>query len=266
MKKRQTINLILSVVLSVLALASTNRSQGQQTFKLPPDNLMAESESTRKRIFELRQAKDLKSLVKLADEIESTWPQKNTIFYAGLMITVCGELSSADFDNDQQYLLLRKYAKQALEKSEQMPIEQEVELVGFTGGTLEYSLKLVNEENWSIDRTERTKLWCHAWQRLEKEIDKNYNISKRFEPNYNLPLEKRRQEQEKDYNQRKLHRIYKEFSKAFEMYATDVYSRKPENTSELRYYLNNCVQDSQLRESILTKVEKNLADSQKPSI
>jgi hypothetical protein len=262
MKKRQTINLILSVVLIVLALASTNRSQGQQTFKLPPDNLMAESESTRKRILELGQAKDLKGLIKLADEIETTWPKRNIIFYAGLMITVCGELSSADFNDNQQYVLNRKYAKQALEKSEQMPIEQEVVLVAQFHVGQEYTFNLLKEENWSTDRTERSKLWCHAWQRLEKEIDKDYGVSKRFEPNYNLPLEKRKQEQERDYNQRKLHRIYKEFSIEFERYATEAYSRKPENTSELRYYLNNCVQDSQLRESILTKVEKNLADSQ----
>jgi hypothetical protein len=226
------------------------------------DDLLNESGKVRQRIFELRKAKDLSGLVKLADEVEATWPQKSIIYYAGLMIDICGDLSSADFNDDRQYLFLRKYTKQALEKSDQMPIEQEVVLVGFTHGDIEYVLKLVKEENWSNDRTERTKLWCHAWQRIENGIDKNYDVSEHVIPDHKLPAKERQRLRQKDYEQRTLRRIYKEFSQAFERYSVYVYSKKPANTPELRYYLESCVQDAQLREVILTKVENNIANPQ----
>ena len=240
-------------------ISGYSESSTNELSSLQKNSLMAESEKIRKRILELRQTKELEDLEVLADEVEEEWAQKDIVLYAGLMIAINGALASTDFNDNRQYLLLRKYRKLALEKSDQMPIEQEVELLGFTHGDIEYELNLVKEKNWSSDRTERTKLWCHAWQRLEKEIDKNYDVSKRFELNYNLPSEKRRQEQEKDFKQRRLHRIYKEFSKAFERYATDAYSRKPANISELRYFLKSCVQNAQLREDVLTKVENKIA-------
>jgi len=239
-----------------------SKSNSKEPLRLQKEDLMAESEKVRKRIFELRRTKDLKTLVALADEVEATWAQRDIIFYTGLMIDICGALSSADFDDDTQYLFLRKYVKQALEKSDQMLIEQEVLLVEFTQGDIEYVLNLVKAENWPADRTERTKLWCHAWQKLEKEIDKNYDVSKEYRPNYNLSPEKRREENERNFTQRKLRRIYNTFSRAFELYATFVYSKKPANTSELRYYLESCFQDVQLRERILTKVENNISNAQ----
>ncbi|GEM_PF-3463523 len=259
--------LIFAVLVSVgwaknKIISAFSNSYPEESAQVQKEDLMVEAEKMRKRMFKVGKTKNLNALVALADEIEATWVQKDVMFYASLMVDICGELNSADYDDDRQYLFLRKYTKLALEKADQMPAEFEVRLLGFLSGNIEYVLKLVKEEDWSQDRTGRTKLWCHAWGHLEKEIDENHDVSKEFTRNPNLSNEQNRQAQTRHFYQRRARKIYAEFSESFERYVVFAYSKKPANTSELRYYLESYVQDVQLRERILTKVENNISNAQ----
>ena len=234
--------------------------QSQQKY----DN-WSEYEKVRERIRELRLSKDLYGLVRLQDEVEATWGKTQPIdvfgrnLYAGLMYDICSGISSYNFDNNEQYVLSRKCVKQALGKRDNMPIWQEVDLVNLLGGTNEYLLELVPEEKWVSDRKERVEYWGHAWQRLKGEVIENYDLTNRPVNKSNPTLEEK--EKIKTFaKQYKLHQVKASFSKLFKNFLTEVYTKPPYNTLELKENLKKYVTDAELKNSILVEVEQKIVE------
>ncbi len=150
------------------------------------------------------------------------------------MFEVCGAMGSYDFGSEEKYVLSRRCAKKALERAEQIPVEWELKLVSLLNGDIEYSLKLVPEGNWALDRTERVKYWCHAWQKLKQAIDDNYDFeSNRPISRRNMSAEER-QNAEKYNQQRLLQRDKKSFSGQFESFLVEAYSKPPCDVEELK--------------------------------
>ncbi|HKQ53961.1 MAG TPA: hypothetical protein VJT74_16415 [Pyrinomonadaceae bacterium] len=251
------------------------------------DALTNDYEQDRRRVKTLRQARDLDGLVALADEAEWKWATRDITRYAGLMLEICGSLSSDAFKDDRQYVLAHKYTKLALEKADRMPIELEVELARYLQGGPEYVTGQAKAEDWPQDRSERTRLWFHAWQRLGSKIDRSFDFSKELPPvippkeagrslpvgvapeaikdpklraEYAAALAERKQKQEASYTQRKLQKTEKEFSEALRRYVVEAYSQSPSDSAELNYYLNNFITDAQLRQSILDEVTSRTAE------
>ena len=106
------------------------------------------------RINALSKARDLKGLVKLANEIELKWSY-DAKAYSYMMIEICSSLASYDFKNERQYILTHKYAMLALQKADQMPLENEIRLVQYLGGDAEYFIGQLKPEDWPKDRRER---------------------------------------------------------------------------------------------------------------
>ena len=237
-----------------------DNTQKSQKNESNPVSDWTEYEKVRKRIFELSNARDLYGLVKLQEEVEGTWGKTQPIssltkanLYAGLMYEICGSFASQEFNNNERYSLARKCVKKALETRDKMLVWQEVELVPLST-TPEYLDKVFTEEQWKADRKKRAEFWFHAWQRLENEIDKNYDFeSNRPKKISNLSTEEK--EIAENYTKQvKLHKLMKNFSKQFQDFVFWTYTLPPYDNSELENFLNKYVSDVELKDSILQKV------------
>lgn len=224
---------------------------------------LLEYQKWQERIRASSDSRVLLGLVQLSDEIKSVWGKKSPKLYAGLMYEVCGAMGSYDFDNDEQYVFARRCTKQALERAEQIPVYWELKLVSLLNGDIEYLLKVVPQENWAQDRTERLKYWCHAWQKLEREIDENFDFEAN-RPIYrsNITADER-QKAEKYNQQRFLQRDKKTFSTPFQNFLIEAYTTPPYNTQELESHLQKCVSDVEMRKSIIATVEKKILEASK---
>lgn len=132
------------------------------------------------RLEELGREKNLEGLDKLAGEFEKKWFTKNKEKYAHMMLNICRTFGSWDLKNDRQYDLERKYAVLVLEKSanleemNQIPIELEFRLFGHVQNLFKFK-KAAQTKDWPNKRTAIARLYFHAWHRLEKAIDKNWD-------------------------------------------------------------------------------------------
>ncbi len=231
----------------------------------------------------LSKARDLKGLVRLANEIELKWSY-DTKAYSYMMIEICGSLASYDFKNDRQYILTHKYAKLALQRADQMPVENEVRLVQYLGGDIEYLTGQVNPEEWPQDRRERMQYWFHARRRLNSEIDRNFNVNKppllnvppaagpypsgiapegikdpQLRARYEAAVQANKQKIERFNRQHLLHKLDEELTKNLRRFIVGAYSKPPVDLAELTYYLSTYTTDDQLRQSILDEVQLNQA-------
>jgi len=227
---------------------------------------LIESQKWKERIRALTESRDLSGLVHLSDEIDFFWGKKSSKLYAGLMFEVCGAMGSYDFDNDEKYekyVLSRRCAKKALERAEQIPVEWELKLVSLLNGDIEYSLKLVPEENWRLDRRERLNHWCHAWQKLERAIDNNFDFEANRPISHPKMSAEERQKAEKYSQQRFLQQDKKSFSGQFEGFLVRAYSKPPYDAQELKSHLQSCVSEAPVRSRILEKVESRIIEGSK---
>ena len=132
------------------------------------------------RVRELRREKNLEGLDKLACELEKKWFAKNKENYGYMLLEICGAFGSSGFKTDIKYDLGRKYAMLALEKSaklkekNQIPIEVEFSLLGHLQSIFKLK-EAAKSKDWPNKRNAMAKLYFHAWHRLEKTIDKNWD-------------------------------------------------------------------------------------------
>lgn len=236
-----------------------------------------------KSVEALKEAKDLKGLARLADEIESKWATLNKDYYASLMVEVVGAFSGYDLKDDRLYALALKYAKAALEKGDWLPLEAEIKLVRFLEGGPEYTTGQIKAEEWARDRSERISYWLHAWQRLEKEINRNFDFDNRPRLNVLPPAgygpagiapesikdSKARAEYESaiaankeniaEYNKQwVLHQLDKYFTPHAMRFIVEAYSKPPYNLEELRKHLGTNIVDKGVKKRLLDEVTKNI--------
>jgi hypothetical protein len=116
-------------------------------------------------------AAELTSYVSLAEEIIDKWSKSNPEYLARLLLPICGELTSARFNDDRQYELSRKYALIALENADQIPLNLEFELSGHVGNR-----RPIQDQNIFVERRKKNvSAWLHAWGRVENAIDPNWD-------------------------------------------------------------------------------------------
>jgi hypothetical protein len=123
------------------------------------------------------------------------------------------------------------------------------------------------EENWEKDRRDRVNQLLHLWNRLEKNIDPNFDfndINNRLKGNVPVPAPnyipgitpesikdpeiRRKYEKAIEINKQKafkyneqiiLHKINKQFDEFVEKFLIDMYSEPPFNTAELSKFLKS---------------------------
>jgi len=231
---------------------------------------------------------DLKEYEKFADEIQSKWVGKNKEHYANLMLEICGPLSSGRFNEDRQYALAREYALSALEDTNEIPLETELELIGHVISDM-VTPRAPKGEIWSLQRKKDVEVRLHAWKRLIDAIDPNWDPNEILlspnavaasmgfpgtidpegikDPNlraeYEAAIQKNRQKIERYSEQNKLHKWLKRFPKRAEEYIILAYSKPPFNLEELKQYLEKYILDVKVKDRILSAVIKNMENQSK---
>ena len=230
-------------------------------------------------------AKNLDGLIQAADEIEAKWGNSGGGYYGRLMIHV-SSLIGNDFPDEKNYSLSQKYVVQALARADTFPVEVETRLLDFLMRDVASKEQTANGQSaWAKERSLKAVLWLHAWRRIEKGIDRNFDFNDRATLNVRPPPEtgapagvnpkgiedtRLRAQYEaaivanlkkaREYDlQMMLKYLDDYFPKKAEEYLVNVYSQPPRATAELERYLTQYISDQNRRKSILNRVARNLS-------
>jgi hypothetical protein len=128
------------------------------------------------RIEEHRKKRDLSALLAMDKEIEQKWRSTDVEMYARATLKLVQELGSNNLGQyNKQHGKAQKFAIKALEKADTFPLEVECEMLRYVQSDFDENGKKLKGESWKNLRKKRLKLWLHAWKRIEKTIDKNWN-------------------------------------------------------------------------------------------
>lgn len=227
--------------------------------------------------------RDLKAYEKFANDIEKKWRHKNRVYYARLMLKICGPLSSGIFKERRQHELAREYALSALEMPNDIPLITELELIGSVMTNI-IGTGVSKGEEFSKRRKKDTSIRLHAWKRLINAIDPKWNpnefmwggnvpppeatgLSPGVDPKaikdaklrkeYEDAIQCNKQKVKKHVEQSKLRRWIKKFPKRAEKYIVRMYSHPPFDIEELKKMLDG-FPDQKAKARIVSAVAKNM--------
>jgi len=254
------------------------------------------------RLENVSQGRDLAHLKKLSAELESKWFTKNREYYGYIILQICGNFRSWDFNDEEQFELEKRYARLALERSytlqenDKIPMEVEFKLLSHIQQSVQYLKHAVKSEDWVNQRSTQAKLYFHAWHRLEKKIDPNWDPN---EPSMSWPrpsgydgiwfsgmspesikdphirtvyradLEEFWRKQKRYTEQRHLRRLQKEYLPILQkhllrLYSSPLFDSKTLQTEALQQDLEKYVKDKGVREIIFDGIRKKLFEESKP--
>lgn len=224
----------------------------------------------------------LDELIAVASQMESKWRRVDWNSYAGIMEHVCSEISNRGWNNERDREQSEHFARIALSHSNMYSWEHESMLVGWLAYQRTTSIV---DDNFG-ERKEKAELWLHAWRRLERETDPNFDINDRKNlPTVRVvpPLEtglspgappsaiknpKLRAQYETAIavNKRKAEKVSQQmplllhgpsFKARAERWLIQAYSQPPARNTELKKYLEIYVQDAKTRQRILSEVVRS---------
>ena len=240
------------------------------------------------RLDALIRANDFDGLVTAADQIENTWRKNGGQFYGRLMLEVSNSLANF-FSETNRDELSQKYASLALARADTMSLRLETMLLGFlTRDLAPRAAADAQGVSWAQERSSKTKLWLHAWSRLEKGINRNFDFSDRPLLNVRPPEETglpagaapesirdqklraaykaaiaanaaKAQEYNKQFELKSLDGL---FTKKAEEYIVRVYAKPPYNLDELERHLTASGLDQTIRKRVLSEVVKRLSQAE----
>jgi len=235
---------------------------------------LSKSETTEK-------LKRLEELEKLGHDIEQSWRTTDVESYAWLTLKVACAIGGYDYGTRRTTYLAQGFSMRALEKADDMSLEAECRLVECVGGSLDAEGKPLRGEAWTAMRQKQAKLWLHAWQRIEKTIDKNWDPKDtgvrnvlpprgasgiagmapsaikdpQLRAEYEAALEANREKVER-YSQQYRARQLKELLVPWaERFLIGAYMKPPAGNAELEALLNTYISDADRRARLLKAVE-----------
>lgn len=229
-------------------------------------------------------SRDVNILAAAADEAEKTWGAAGGEQYGRLMADVSFRIANY-FDD---FPLSQKYASLALTRADTFSIDLETHLLGFLTRDLRAGSSGEDAESaWEKERSAKAKLWLRAWQRLNSQIDRSFDVTKR--PSTVMPPEgsglpagvaaeaikdpaiRAKYEEAIATNvklanmrnhQLKLRELDRKFPTNAEDYLIRVYSQSPNRIAELREYLGTYGIDRVTSKRIVSEVEKRISSAE----
>ncbi len=251
----------------------------------------SEFESDYKRATDMRESKATDGFEDLVKDIQSKWFRDNKSIYGTLIAHTLKSWVSACKQSNTKVPIdqIHRYATNTLstydpEKPDNINIETEFELVSILYEQYSYVKNNLTDENWELSRLEGNNSWLHAWQRLEKAIDKNFDPNVVPEENISPPegvfgfpgmlpeqmkdsllrekykkaIQENQAKIEIRNEQLKLRSLKKRYTKIIEKYLISMYSIAPFNSNELSQYLKEYKLNKETTYRILDSVTKNI--------
>lgn len=263
------------------ALATDNRysESGKSTGRLPTSGEDPYQEDI-DRLIALR-THPLDELLALANQLETKW-RGDWPKYANIIMYVCSEILNRGINDSKVREASNHFAYLALSHSTQFKWEDEALIVGVLG----YKRWTLDDRTWLRERSKKTELWLHAWQRLEKETDTTFDVNDRknqpamrvyppletgmpagtppaaikdvrLRAKYETAIADNRRKSEKLGQQMSLRLHGPSFKSRAERWLVQAYSQAPGRSAELNRYLNVYIRDIKTRRRILSEVHKN---------
>jgi hypothetical protein len=132
-------------------------------------------QSTLQKLSVPERQEKLKYLEKLGERTENTWKAIDKEKYAQIMLELAGTLASSDFGDKRQYYLSKGFALGALQVRDAIPLDLECNLVRYAHQNVGPDGKALPETEWPPIRKSYAQALLHAWQRVEKTIDVNWD-------------------------------------------------------------------------------------------
>jgi hypothetical protein len=233
-----------------------------------------------KEINHLGRAKDLKGLVRLADDIEQTWGrQADTRGYFALMDVLTGVLVSYNFGPRkflEQDEFTQKYVMAELAHNN-VPLDITARLLPRLIPEEQITLyrRPFNTSNWARLRSARAPLWLQTRQRLKQCVIPGYDftspvyINYPFDPEalkdpkqaaaHNKMIEDNNRKVQGRNDQSLVRLLDQSTSPAAEDEVISYYSHPPYDPQELKRLLDTYAVDAATRQRILDQVAKNIA-------
>jgi hypothetical protein len=242
-----------------------------------------------KQIMAMRDKNDLSAYEKFADEILNKWASKNPEYYGRLALELCSPLTSGNFKDVQRTIAIaRRYALSALEKSDEIPIDLELELTGRVV-TMTIGRDAPKGQELEQIRRKNVEVRVNAWNRLLNSIDPAWDpndvpqlniappagsgLPGGVEPQaiqdpalraeYEAAIEANRQKGEKFGTQYVLRKWLKRYPRTMADHFISIYSVAPYNNDELVRYLDESKLDEKTKNRIIVSVTENIKKSTK---
>jgi hypothetical protein len=223
----------------------------------------------------------LEELEKLGDEIEQSWRTSDVESYARLTFKVACAIGGYDYGTKGTTYLAKSFVMRALEKADEMSLEVECRLVNGVGGNVDAEGKPLKGEAWTALREKQARLWLHAWQRIEKTIDKTWdpddlpqmNVTPphgasgeagmapsaikdpQLRAEYEAAIEANRKKNERYHQQSTAAKLKKYWVPEAERFLIGAYMKPPAANAELEALLNTYISDADRRARLLKAVE-----------
>lgn len=285
------------LVLFVVISFAEHRSPAGPNQSAPPSSSLALSavspaqplkqasfDAEMSRLDALIRAQNLEGFVAAADEIENTWGKDGGQFYGRLMLEVSNSLANS-FSETKRYELSQKYAALALDRADTMSLRLETILLEFLSRDLAADTE---EASWVKERSDKTKLWLHAWARLEKGINRNFDFNdppllkvrppektglpagvvpeaikdQKLRATYKAAIAANAAKAREYNKQMELKSLDGMFVRKAEEYIVRVYAEPPYNFDELERHLTTSGLDQTIRERVLSEVVKRLSPAE----
>lgn len=255
---------------------SLNPKLDKAAFQKDPDGYM-------KQVMASRDKNDLAAYQEFADAILNKWASKNPEHFARLTLALCADLTGGTFNDERCYELRRRYALLALEKSDEIPLELEIDLTGRVTTTM-IGPSAPKDQVWEQIRRKDVEVRMKTWRRLLDSIDPKWDPNESIlSPNavaselgfpgtvepqsikdphlraeYEAAIDANRQEIENYVKQNQLHKWLKHYPNRAEEYVIQAYSTPPYNNEELNHYLNDYKIDEVTKARIIDTVTDNI--------
>lgn len=233
------------------------------------------------RLEPLRDSRDLNTLEKTFGELEQELSQED---YSHSMLYVCNLLSSYDFRNyGRQTQLLHRYADAALKNAPSIPLEEELQLLSHLEDDFEDPEARKDLERWAGKRSARMEQSLKASQRLDNEMQKDFNFADLPQVNIaplatNLPsgvapeaiqdpvmrkeyeaaIERDCKKADAFARQWELRDLRNRYWPIGVQYIARAYSRPPLNGAELQRLLNEHLSDEDSKAAILNAARQEI--------
>jgi hypothetical protein len=141
-----------------------------------PKTKVSDFQEDLRYIATLTESRDITALVQFSKEVEKKW-SNNLKYRSRLLAEISNSFSTYNFHDNIQYKYSVALATKVLQNADDIPIDLEYEMVSKLRSTTAYSTGVESSEKWENDRSQRIIMILHLWNRVEKGIDRNFDVT-----------------------------------------------------------------------------------------